>query len=41
MNIEQEISLAAQKAVKDSLDPAGFLNPDKIFVEKDLEVSYD
>lgn len=31
----------AQKAVKDSLDPAGFLNPDKIFVEKDLEVSHD
>ena len=27
----------AQKAVKDSLDPAGFLNPGKIFIEKELE----
>jgi glycolate oxidase len=28
----------AQKAVKDALDPVGFLNPDKIFVEKELEL---
>ena len=26
----------AQKAVKDGLDPAGFLNPGKIFIEKEL-----
>ena len=30
----------AQKAVKDSLDPAGFLNPGKIFIEKELEVCH-
>ncbi len=27
----------AQKTVKDSLDPDGFLNPGKIFIEKELE----
>lgn len=35
-----EAGYLAQKAVKDGLDPVGFLNPGKIFIEKELEQAH-
>ena len=33
--------LGLQKSVKDALDPQGFLNPRKIFIEKELELQHE